>query len=1291
MIHGKGQATLHSFPTATPNLRVETLSDDPKNSDFLSFRLVDTENEQELSRYRCDDIVQMRRFMASLGAVGPGMFTKKDEDNRVPIGATHGLWDVIHPSEDEVYQSQQMFQDQGEKNVGEGTVPRPIDAPPSYSQTMQQLPMGFYFPADTGVNVPADVQAEMAFPGTAIPMYDPNASLPEVFRRPWHDVFRPPRGPPVFYPVSIGYGAEIGLEPGLQALWDPVKLIYFFLDHINHITFFDDPRPSIEPLPIVQKTITNYGDRRREAVIPDGVCSDHSVIKATAKRAHIKPHGHVLNACGVHGKHAAHAHGLTGSTGYGGEDTEQGKMTAAGEGASGGPGGRGGPGGPGTAGDRGKNGTKPSDVILTVWGDNNQLNVSGTVSLVAELGGSRREDVLFVNCRGSNGGNGGRGGDGGVGGDGGSGGKGGMGFVGFSSGLGPGGNGGAGGDGGCGGNGGPGGPGGRGGNGGHARSGAVCVLQAADPRLLVLIEADCMKGTPGIAGDGGSGGRGGRPGRGGSGGPGGPGGIGGSYTDFNGNVHMHLPGSRGRGGFRGRDGSPGPNGPDGKRGVVGNPGNNSAILWVVTSPDGGVLCQAGTRYDVEITSFKKISAINDSIFEPNERILVSDVLVVNNGGLPLPTDVTVFMPSTKTIQFEPTRFELPSDQLLPGQSFTIPITYYGRIFDQPPPNVPGPFVSSAEFHPRAELLGRPFEKCFLKQKLVVQYPVKIAFLKCSQNLGRGEVSVLEIGIENISTMPYGSCPGSGGKVVLQIHLDARIIPVGSANVGITAVPYTITYDPNIRDSMYIQLHDIPPGEIVTVQVTVQMESRAELFDRCYWQTDLYLRDKLIEYNFEKIRVIPFYLPKDPPADVLMVTSEAITRKEFVFWQRVLEILGVTVDFWDTTRYSGLSVDTRSNTRHQLTWEGRYPGSMLLYPHCNLQLLYGIDIVRHFHGADYRDNPLKDLNSSALFFMPAAPPRGRQGEAFYDHGDLFLQRHLSLVEGALEIPEGSYSGKHMFRPGSRFVTPRPYLKWEKEYLKSLEKERPTLAPVVLARTSNIQSAGTSKYSYGEVDIRRMPILRSCKFEMIDGAGGNYVDMSLDDPNLTLGATEVPLASNYAQVFLATVYAIPLHCKLNLLRTPPEEASQGPVAQVSCFLPNGLKLTRPELIMITVAAEIADEIYNCSGSALRMRKFAQDVESKTAEYVKNGRIILRGLELITKQVKERKKKARNTQVNQSVSKIKRHVSNISRALRQVGVDGHNLEPLVKLKYLQDRERVHRCHQHWVKDDRWNLTGH
>ena len=62
------------------------------------------------------------------------------------------------------------------------------------------------------------------------------------------------------------------------------------------------------------------------------------------------------------------------------------------------------------------------------------------------------------------------------------------------------------------------------------------------------------------------------------------------------------------------------------------------------------------------------------------------------------------------------------------------------------------------------------------------------------------MSVLEIGVQNISTMPYGDSPGSGGRIFVQLHLVACLIPVGSANIN----------------------------------------TSSELFDRHLWQADLYL-------------------------------------------------------------------------------------------------------------------------------------------------------------------------------------------------------------------------------------------------------------------------------------------------------------------------------------------------------------------------------------------------------------------------------------------------------------------
>ena len=1279
--HSKTQRALHTFPPAAQGITVEPLSDDPRDKNFLCFRILNSDTGAELSRYRADDIVQMRNFMASLGTTGQGLFTKKSEEtvDAPRVEATHGLWDVIQPSENELFQRQEMFDQQ--ERMAHGAVPGQTgtDASPSYASTISRLAIGFYFPPDMEVRPPSNMGVSLSFPSSIVPLYNSSTPLTKAYRRLYHDTFRPPHGPPVFYPVSIGYGSEVGLRPGQQALWDPNLKTYFFVDHINQVTFYEDPRPPKEPYPLVSKLKLAVGDRCREGNIPPTICRDADMINATARRALSKPHGFTVQACGVNGAHGAN--GKTGATGSPGVIGDYG----IGPGGCGGRGGDGGPGDRGQDGVRGKDATEASDVVLTISGDANELHGTGTCSFMANLGGTRAEEVVFLNCRGGDGGNGGRGGDGGQGGHGGMGGIGNLGFLGISSASGPGGPGGPGGHGGRGGKGGQGGLGGRGGDGGSAGFGGCCIVQSVDPRLLMLVEADCREGIPGTGGGAGMGGHGGSGGPGGFGGSGGMGGFGGSTTDAQGRITYYPCGPPGLPGSKGCIGIQGPRGMDGSRGVNGRPAPTGGILWVVHSAEGAVLFQGPTRYDAQVTKLHVVSAIDDGIFEPNEMIMVSGVLVVNSGGLPLPAGSSAFMPSTKTIKFQPTKYDMP--QLMPSQTFVVPVTYRGRIFDQPPPNVPGPFVSSAEFHPRIELLGRPFEKSFLRQKLTVQYPVKLAHLKCSEILGRGEVCVLDIGVQNISRMAYGDGPSSGGKVALQIHMDSRIIPIGYASVGLTGIPYTVTYSRAVRDSMYVQIHAIAPGEVVSVQVAVQMESQAELLDNCLWQTDLYLRDKLIQYDTQAIRVSPIYAPSEPAADVLMVICKSIFRKEFLFWQRILEVLDAKVDFWDVDRYHGLSVDSTTNARHPVTWLGRYSGKLILYPYCDLHMLLSGDMVSHFHGFEYASNQLEEKDSSMVLLMRSHAPHVPQADKFHDRGDNSVIRHLAVALPSLDLLENAYSGVHLLQPGTCVTSATPFLSWEKKHLKKLEEERPSQSVIVISRQPQIRKLSSFRYSYGAVDIRRIPILRSSKLLVVDGAGGTMTQMSLDDTSLSARATEVPLASQFGQAFLTTLYGLPLAKKLALVKT----GSGGPrQLQPTFHLPSGTALSKAELCMICAVAEISDEVLNCTGEVWRMGRLVEDVTANVEAYQSNGQVVLRSLVLLKEELKAGKKRLSTSQVSRAVRAIKAQARRVKQTLQQAGVDSHGLPPLPSFSILRDSYRVHLTAQHRVEDGRWNLLG-
>ena len=1269
--HGKSQKVLHTFPAAAPGITVEPLSDDPGDDNFLGFRLLDNKGKEN-DCYRADDIVQMRKFMASLGGTCPGLFTKKSkEDVDAPPVGVMARFNVIEYSADDLSRRQQIFDQQKQ---GKAT-----QAIPAYNAAVRQLAFGFYFPSEVEVKPPPEIRASLPFSGSTLPVHDPSTPLPKATRRLYHDTFRPPYGPPVFLPMSIGYGSEVGLQPGQQALWDPNFKTYFFVDHVGQVTFYKDPRPPKEGYPTVKKLEMPVDYKKFAPNLVLESCKEPKVIEASAKRALSKPHGCVLNANGRRGPDGAN--GNDGAKGTNGANGSKGikVMTVS---SAGGRGGDGSPGHPGTAGIRGGDGGPGSDVLVQLNGDASALQVSGACNFTAHLGGNRAEEVLFVNCHGGSGGSGGKGGNGGHGGNGGRGGDGAKG----QSGLGAGGNGFNGADGGAGGNGAPGGAGGKGGDGGHANMGGSCIIRTTDPELLVLVEADCLDGTPGKGGNGGRGGRGGEGGHGGCGGPGGSGAAGAMYEERRGNVIYRYqgpsgrPGTAGRQGINGRPGDPGKNGDYGKDG---RPAAKGGLQWEVYS-EGKLLYQAPTRYDAEVEKLNIVSAIDDGIFEPNEMIMVSGVLVVNSGGLPLPAGSSAFIPSTKTIKFRPTKYEVPG--LMPNHVVTIPVTYCGRIFDQPSPNAPGPFVSSAEFHPRIELLGRPFEKSFLRRKLTVQYPVKLAHLKSNENLGQGEVSVLEIGVQNISSMAYGDGPKSGGKVALHIHLDARIIPVGCVSDDVKAGTFTVTYDAQRCDSMFVQLHKIPPKKTINVRIVVQMESRAELFDRCLWQADLYLRDKLIEYNFKEIRVAPTYIPGKADADALMITSQKISRKEFILWQRLLEVLNVKINFWDVDRHHGLSVDNRSKARHNPSWLGQYYGKLILYPHCDqrLQLLDAFDLVSHFHGPEYAKGQLEERESGMVLIFHSCAPHALHTNPFYDRGDKCVLWHLATAVPSMELPGKGYSGKHVQKPKEI-----PYIEWEKKQIKKMEDEVPSQSAVVISRQSELRKTGTFQYSYGTVDIRRIPLLHSSKLLVVDGAGGNMAHLSMDDVNLLPSATELPLASNYGQIFLAILYGLPLANKLALVKIGSEELTDSQ-SQVCFCLPNGTTLRKAELCMICAVAEIADEVLNCTGEVRRMGRLVEDVTASVEAYQANGQVVLRSMVLLKEELKVRKKRLNNSKVSRAVGVIKDQASHVERVLQKAGVNSHNLPPLPSFSILRDSYRVHLTAQHRMEDGRWNLLG-
>ena len=1238
---------------------METITKDTSSRDFTAFNVYDTATGNLLGMFRAEDIVQQRNFVAALGGNGPGLFTQHSDDTLEVTVLVDG------PPKNELFRRQLSYDSRRSNRT------RSRHQCPSYNATMACLPKEFYMPE--GISSPT---VKLQFPGEPLPIYSSIDSLPPsgmCSRRPENDTFLPPHGNPVNSPVSLGYGKEVGLEPLQQAIWVPKNNFYYFLDHEKKTSFLEDPRPSNSPKAVIAKKQVIYSGSTESQELNYDVCRDVKVMKATAARAISKPHGFVLQACGTNG--LAGVSGIDGVAGANGEHGQVGISFDHTIGADGSSGTSGFPATKGEIGGVGTAGTSGRDLTISLSGNSTKLDCN--MNIIAKLGGDCCEDVLLFDCRGGDGGDGGVGGEGGCGGNGGDGGKGGRD-----------------GDGGHGGDGGMGGNGGNGGRGGNAGCGGTCVIQSVDPCLLMLVEANCEAGNAGKGGAGGKGGEGGRRGF---------GGEGGTSQDPTGSPS--LPRSVAVVGLRGKPGMPGYHGEDGKPGEDGMQADHGGILWVIKSSNGDILHQAESRYAAEITTLTVTPGVNDGIYEPNQRISVKDVTVLNTGGLPLPAGSKLFFPSSETVRFEDTVYTLP--EISPNKSFVVPTSFSGRIFDLAPANEPGPFSTQAVFAPRIELLGRPFEKSSIEQTLPVMYPVKLPFALSRSNVSRGEVTTLDVGIENVSSVTYGTCPDSAGSLRVRVHMDARLIPVGIVSPsgqqsnGEDCSLYSVTYDPTERDGLYIEVTKINPGEMLVVSVAVQMDPLAELCDTCVWQAVLYFKGKRIEYRLKEIRISPAYTPPSKPSqlgDILMITSDNISREQFQYWQKIFEILNVSVDFWDsnyrkestdeqTPQISTASAIDESSKQKLPQFCQMYSGKVILYPHCDLDSLTAKEITHHFHGTTQDGTEaLKDKNSSMLLFLKSTFPESLEDYTIQHAGNARLLRHLCSSQEKIKLPVDAYSGHHLLTPGT-LISPQWSMKRSRQStMKKVEGETPSQSVALVKCTNRIRQTSRNKYTYGSMDIRRVPLLRSCNFQCIDCTGTNFVAMGTDDPLLTPNSREFPLGSNFGQVFLSVLNSLPLRCKLTILKKPVDKTSPH---YVKFHLPNGLKLKKRDLAAICIASDITNELLNRPERPTRMTAVCEDIESNKAIFISNGpQIVVQLMELIKQEVKER---PRVTIAPNAVSVSKEILGLCDSMISLMGdqVAKASFHGLPSLRILQDRNSVLRSHQYSVDDDFYDAS--
>jgi len=498
-----------------------------------------------------------------------------------------------------------------------------------------------------------------------------------------------------------------------------------------------------------------------------------------------------------------------------------------------------------------------------------------------------------------------RGGDGGDGGDGGRGGYGAAGRRGsdatrYSSG----------------GNGGPGGDGGDGGDGSNgARGGAggrvVVRVRDTDTHLLMLLAHDVKGGEGGKAGDHGAGGFGGK------------GGAGGdshswteseSYTDGNGQSqtrttsHSKSGGSRGRGGRNGRTSTSVLH-----EGARGKPGDFAIEVLDAAAR----ATKYPSRYDVRLVSLRHRNDNDDGIYEPEEKVFVSQIEVENCGGMPTPAhhEIRVGLIDDGWIAPIDASLKLPRS-LAPGQRHlftTEELALQLRVFR--PQASAGPLAAAETLRffadlPDARRRFADFETPTSRDlgRLVVRFPVEASPLESLFSLAPGQAARIRWSITNVSEKAIGreSSQGRAVSVFLGLARDS----------GLSASRVHFFDDNGARVPLDVgfrrEIPKIEAKQTITFDGTIAVDETATTYAsaRLFLAAELgHIADpglvRPIQYQEVTITVGRPFDARD--ADVLFLANNRTTGEELASWEELARSVGLTSAVWDVSLEGGVSV------------------------------------------------------------------------------------------------------------------------------------------------------------------------------------------------------------------------------------------------------------------------------------------------------------------------------------------------------------------------------------------------
>jgi hypothetical protein len=311
----------------------------------------------------------------------------------------------------------------------------------------------------------------------------------------------------------------------------------------------------------------------------------------------------------------------------------------------------------------------------------------------------------------------------------------------------------------------------------------------------------------------------------------------------------------------------------------------------------------------------------------------------------------------------------------------------------------------------------------------------------------------------------------------------------------------------------MMVDQIAPGHDWAVEFEVLLLPGASnvLYERLAWQVQLYLRDRMIEYHQDKIRVVPTFAC-NTRSDVVLMTCTTTDRREFLAYSYMLQLCGFNFNCWDVERYAG-------SWNPEMTWVGFCHMLLICDARKSVDMLRMCDVRGHLGDPSHTIVALGTQNS-------------KFDHVLYDLNNPILER-LAGVKSADGKTFGSYLSCCWFDDVDHVQSQANKAR------RSQESTDPQSTYLAQYRVAPEEATSTTCFYYtlGDLRLFRAGATKSTRIVTQPSplVGSGYVPYIYDGTFFKAKIEAFPVDSPFTQALLSLISVLPLKRRLHLYAT------------------------------------------------------------------------------------------------------------------------------------------------------------